>query len=140
MTDHDEDVVDLTISFTLADHCNLANEVIVIDTDDSFEASNVRAKKSNKPKKSLRVRKSSANTTTSPNEKCVANMKRKSNQIGSCPICWEELGKNPLVSTKCGHVFCLKCLERSLKVEKRCPNCRIILKGASAYHRLYLSV
>ncbi|XP_013176018.1 PREDICTED: uncharacterized RING finger protein C548.05c-like [Papilio xuthus] len=139
MTNHDGDVVDLTISFRLADHCNLANEVIVIDTDDSFEASNVRAKKSNR--KSPRVRKSSTKTSTpSPKEKCVANTKRKSNQIGSCPICWEELGKNPLASTKCGHVFCLKCLEKSLKVEKRCPNCRIMLKGASAYHRLYLSV
>lgn len=62
MTDHD-DVVDLTKSFTLANHCNIANEVIVIDTDDSFEASNVRAQKSIKTRKSSRVRKSTAPTS-----------------------------------------------------------------------------
>lgn len=60
-------------------------------------------------------------------------------QFGGCPICWDELGKNPLASTKCGHVYCLKCLEDYLKLQKKCPICRQSLKRNSAYHPLYLS-
>lgn len=60
-------------------------------------------------------------------------------KFGGCPICWDELGKNPLASTKCGHVYCMKCLQEYLKLEKKCPTCRQVLKGSNAYHPLYLS-
>lgn len=68
------------------------------------------------------------------------NKKKKNiNKFGECPICWDELGKNPLASTKCGHVYCLKCLENALQIEKKCPCCRRVLKGSAAYHPLYLA-
>lgn len=65
--------------------------------------------------------------------------KRLSSGLGECPICCDELGRHPLASTKCGHVYCLKCLEQSLKIAKKCPTCRCVLKGSSAYHPLYLN-
>lgn len=58
--------------------------------------------------------------------------------VGQCPICWDELGKNPLSSTWCGHVFCTECLEQSLKQEKRCPTCRRCVNGRTKYHPLFL--
>lgn len=64
--------------------------------------------------------------------------KRSSNNARVCPICLDELGQNPLSSTKCGHVFCQLCLEQSLALEKKCPTCRQGLKGKTAYHPLYL--
>lgn len=74
-----------------------------------------------------------------PPKKKSDGYKNKSNSFGECPICWEALGKNPLASTKCGHVYCMKCIERSLQSEKKCPTCRSSLKGKAAYHPLYLS-
>lgn len=72
--------------------------------------------------------------------KRLRNDKNKvSSKFGECAICWDELGINPLASTKCGHVYCLKCLEKSLQIEKRCPTCRCSLKGKLAYHPLYLN-
>lgn len=59
-------------------------------------------------------------------------------RFGDCPICFDELGQNPIASTKCGHVFCLQCLQQALTIEKRCPKCRRVLKGPSAYHPLYV--
>lgn len=64
---------------------------------------------------------------------------KTTNKFGECAICWDELGTNPLASTKCGHVYCLTCLEQSLQIEKKCPMCRCSLKGKLAYHPLYLN-
>lgn len=69
------------------------------------------------------------------NNKTVTN---GASRFGDCPICFDELGQNPLASTKCGHVFCLQCLVQALCTEKRCPKCRCKLNGSSAYHPLYV--
>ena len=59
--------------------------------------------------------------------------------IGDCPICLDPLNScNGIASTICGHVFCLKCIQASIKSSgKKCPTCRKGLKGVG-YHQLYL--
>ncbi|GBP76401.1 E3 ubiquitin-protein ligase RNF4 [Eumeta japonica] len=54
-----------------------------------------------------------------------------------CPICQDKLSKK-LVSTKCGHVFCQRCLLTWLNTQNNCPTCRRRLGKRSAYHVLYL--
>ncbi|KAL1517078.1 hypothetical protein ABEB36_000889 [Hypothenemus hampei] len=55
----------------------------------------------------------------------------------TCPVCLEELGSvNQAVSTMCGHIFCKSCLEKTIKVNKKCPTCRkTVAKGK--YHPIY---
>jgi len=60
----------------------------------------------------------------------------------TCPICMDNAGhineeKRHLVSTTCGHVFCNKCLEESLKLELRCPTCRKHV-NKKKYHKLFI--
>ncbi|CAG4978657.1 unnamed protein product [Parnassius apollo] len=134
MSNNDGDVIDLTESFTLSDHCCLADQIIEIDTDESF--STIIIESTNDLQSAKKSKKSREST---PRELNVTKSDtRKSSRFGNCPICWEELGKNPLASTKCGHVYCLICLERNLCIEKKCPTCRKPLKGSSAYHPLYI--
>ncbi|MBH46059.1 MAG: hypothetical protein CMC93_05535 [Flavobacteriaceae bacterium] len=40
----------------------------------------------------------------------------------TCPICFEPV-TNACI-TPCKHIFCLKCIERSLHYDKKCPSCR----------------
>ncbi|CAK1602051.1 unnamed protein product [Parnassius mnemosyne] len=135
MSNCDGDVIDLTESFTLIDHCCLADVVIEIDTDESFSTIIENTNDLQSAKKSKKRR------NTPPKEFDVTKSDtRKSSKFGNCPICWEELGKNPLASTKCGHVYCLLCLEQHLCTDKKCPTCRKLLKGSTAYHPLYLSL
>ncbi|XP_045459114.1 E3 ubiquitin-protein ligase RNF4-like [Melitaea cinxia] len=123
-------VIDLTSSFTLADHCTLSDTIIDLANDESFDLS---VKNKNPTKRS------SNNSTPEKTSKVTSKKRKKSsNNARVCPICLDELGKNPLSSTKCGHVFCQLCLEQSLALEKRCPTCRQALKGKTAYHPLYL--
>ncbi|XP_047040366.1 E3 ubiquitin-protein ligase RNF4-like isoform X1 [Helicoverpa zea] len=150
------DVIDLTNSFILADHCGIANVIIDLDSDDSFCVDNDRREdrasvntqcfaKGAKP--SLRLtaientnkkKKAKQKSPTSIKAKETSSLPGNSKKFGGCPICWDELGKNPLASTKCGHVYCMKCIEGYLKVQKKCPTCRRSLKGSSPYHALYL--
>nr|XP_053616866.1 E3 ubiquitin-protein ligase RNF4-like [Plodia interpunctella] len=65
--------------------------------------------------------------------------KKTKKSVLECPICWDDMLNKPLASTKCGHVFCKKCLKKSLKTMKRCPKCRQSLNGNKAFHPLYLS-
>lgn len=58
--------------------------------------------------------------------------------IGDCPICMENLSNNTVASTKCGHIFCMKCIQAAIKTSgKKCPTCRSALKG-TGYHPLFL--
>ena len=40
----------------------------------------------------------------------------------ACPVCWE--GRAPLVTTLCGHSFCMPCLLRWHWKKQTCPICR----------------
>ncbi|XP_062109217.1 uncharacterized protein LOC133819860 [Humulus lupulus] len=40
----------------------------------------------------------------------------------NCPICIGPMSEE--TSTKCGHIFCKKCIEAAIKVQHKCPTCR----------------
>jgi len=47
----------------------------------------------------------------------------------TCAICLEEIkdlqqNKSDITITKCGHIFCKKCLNEWLKDNDKCPTCR----------------
>lgn len=48
-----------------------------------------------------------------------------------CPICLESLMDRPTSSLRCGHMFCMACIETSLQLKKVCPTCN---QPASAAH------
>jgi len=59
-----------------------------------------------------------------------------------CPICLESASefdnlKVFLVSTKCGHLFCSRCLPISIRTSGCCPTCRQRL-FIMDYHRIFL--
>jgi len=59
-----------------------------------------------------------------------------------CPICLESASefdnlKVFLVSTKCGHLFCSRCLPISIRTSGCCPTCRRKL-FIMDYHRIFL--
>lgn len=60
----------------------------------------------------------------------------------NCPICLDTFS-NPC-STACGHIFCEKCIDASIKASVKqkkgriCPNCRSKLPSRKSYHRVYL--
>lgn len=39
-----------------------------------------------------------------------------------CAICWNTMFE--LTCTPCGHIYCVRCIERELQDRKRCPQCR----------------
>ena len=43
-----------------------------------------------------------------------------------------------IIATLCGHVFCRKCIEQVMKTNKKCPTCRLYLRGPSAFHNIYI--
>jgi hypothetical protein len=53
----------------------------------------------------------------------------------TCTICVEKT--NEPASTKCGHVFCLACIKRSIQLFRQCPTCRKKLTARDV-HRIYL--
>lgn len=40
-----------------------------------------------------------------------------------CVICFEGFSQQAISFTPCGHMFCSKCIEHSIKLHKRCPSC-----------------
>lgn len=55
-----------------------------------------------------------------------------------CPICFELLSSEMKpTTTRCGHVFCAKCIETYVPIRKKCPTCNssITLKSCT---RLFL--
>lgn len=153
-----DNVIDLTDSFILADHQALTNVVIELDTDDSglieldsdtsmvetapMHSRDVHHRKTNR-KMEVELMTNNYNRLQKQlicqqkNDKTISS--EKQSKFGDCPICYDPLGDNPLASTKCGHVYCMKCLKQYLLGDQKCPTCRQSLKGKSSYHPLYLS-
>ena len=40
----------------------------------------------------------------------------------TCGICMDELTEE--TSTKCGHIFCKKCIDAAIAAQHKCPSCR----------------
>lgn len=40
-----------------------------------------------------------------------------------CLICLEDIESQELSTVPCGHMFCTKCIEKSLKLKQKCPVC-----------------
>lgn len=45
-----------------------------------------------------------------------------------CQICFKDIQSQELSSVPCGHIFCTKCIEKSLKSKTKCPVCETITK------------
>ena len=59
-------------------------------------------------------------------------LKNRSEQ--ECHICLNEFGTEDTVAlTRCGHIFCCPCIERSLKMKPMCPICRRPVAERSVY-------
>lgn len=47
----------------------------------------------------------------------------------TCPICLEQLSsKMEPTSTRCGHIFCAKCLQQAVKNVHKCPTCKATVR------------
>lgn len=56
----------------------------------------------------------------------------------TCPICFEVLSPTSKpTTTRCGHLFCAKCLKKSVRKYKHCPTCKTTITLKSCI-RLYL--
>ncbi|CAK1599509.1 unnamed protein product [Parnassius mnemosyne] len=45
--------------------------------------------------------------------------------LGNCPICMDNLANSVAVSTFCGHIFCMLCIETAFNANGQiCPTCR----------------
>ncbi|KAE8076289.1 hypothetical protein FH972_014951 [Carpinus fangiana] len=55
--------------------------------------------------------------------------------IFSCAICMGQLIEE--TSTKCGHIFCKKCIEVAIATQHKCPTCRHKLRKRDIF-RVYL--
>lgn len=50
----------------------------------------------------------------------------------SCPICLDGVADDAdqqFCATKCGHLFCHKCLQSALEVSPQCPICKGLVSG-----------
>ncbi|KNE69818.1 hypothetical protein AMAG_14354 [Allomyces macrogynus ATCC 38327] len=65
----------------------------------------------------------------------------RSAEAQACPLCLEEIEVGqPLVMTRCGHVYCTDCSRAMLqRVPRRCAICRGDLEGAHAVTRMVLA-
>jgi len=50
-----------------------------------------------------------------------------------CSICHEIINEN-IALTKCGHVFCHDCINKSFRISPNCPECRLIINSMSVYY------
>lgn len=41
-----------------------------------------------------------------------------------CPICHDVLGTNNVLTTPCGHTYCMTCMLSHLSIQNNCPICR----------------
>lgn len=57
-----------------------------------------------------------------------------------CRICFEPVKGREPVSTACGHIYCKKCLSKSVRGEaqRKCPTCNMILPKHNMYHRIFI--
>lgn len=65
----------------------------------------------------------------SPNETMSPQME--------CPICFKSIDGQELAATRCGHLFCLACIQNAITVRAVCPTCDKTVR-MNTLRRLYL--
>lgn len=56
----------------------------------------------------------------------------------TCAVCLEDLKADLRpVSTYCGHLFCLNCLLKSIRISGKCPLCKKE-QGKDTFHRIFI--
>ncbi|KAI8440048.1 hypothetical protein MSG28_001474 [Choristoneura fumiferana] len=160
MPSNSENAFDLTSNpcpYTFPDQRDLRNDVIALETTGNVETAQPRRRLTPRKGRSTRPARRTAPATSDPTHDVVKDKKvrkskilhertpdepeekRAKGVIGCCSICLEEFGSNPLVATRCGHIFCHECIKAALRRRSMCPYCRKKLRGASAYHPVFLS-
>lgn len=43
-----------------------------------------------------------------------------------CGICYEKCNHDDIIWLICAHIFCINCINRSLRIKNECPICRTI--------------
>jgi len=61
----------------------------------------------------------------------------RTNPIGECSICWENIQPNKLCVTPCAHLFCVECLIPYIRQSEKCPLCRAECSYASLINRMF---
>ena len=61
----------------------------------------------------------------------------KTNSIGECSICWEEIEPKKLCVTPCAHLFCFECLIPYVRQSEKCPLCRAQCPYADILSKLF---
>ena len=61
----------------------------------------------------------------------------KTNSIGECSICWEEIEPKTLCVTPCAHLFCFECLFPYVRQSEKCPLCRAQCPYADILSKLF---
>ena len=51
----------------------------------------------------------------------------------NCPICMDKININSIIITKCGHLYCMDCIMKSLSVKNNCPICRESIQEETDY-------
>lgn len=55
----------------------------------------------------------------------------------TCPICLESCIKQQPTSTRCGHIFCEKCIKHFIQVDSKCPICKMKINNSDLF-RIYV--
>ncbi|XP_014095089.2 uncharacterized protein [Bactrocera oleae] len=54
-----------------------------------------------------------------------------------CAVCMDSCVNNQPTSTKCGHVFCAKCIREALRLTRKCPMCNTKITPSMLF-RIYI--
>lgn len=60
--------------------------------------------------------------------------KIKNKQVENCSICLNKIKNNEIIITKCCHIFCNNCINKSINKFHNCPICRENLNNESVFH------
>lgn len=52
------------------------------------------------------------------------NLTNNKNHEITCEICLDDIDKNNMGITECGHIYCYSCIYKNIKYSNKCPTCR----------------